>query len=152
MIQVAFPEPSFRLKRQDGREYIFDSIRRRWLQLTEEEWVRQNFINYLVQVLGYPASLIAVEKGIRVGELSKRFDILVYDRHHRPWMLVECKRPGQDLAEEVLLQALRYHLSVPACLVVITNGSRTMGWEKTGSVLRPLDRLPAWSETGPGPE
>ena len=75
MIIVNYPEPAFRIKQEEGKDYIFDTIRKRWLLLTPEEWVRQNFIQYLVQVKGYPLSLIAVEKELRLGELKKRFDL-----------------------------------------------------------------------------
>ena len=78
--------------------------------ITPEEWVRQNFIHYLVSVKNYPATLIALEKKIRLGELTKRFDILVYDKEHKPWMIVECKGPGIELTESVLHQALRYNI------------------------------------------
>ena len=70
-------------------------------------------MQYLIQVKKYPATLIAMEKVIRLGELKKRFDILVYDTNHRPWMMIECKAPAIKLDEAVLHQLLRYHISVP---------------------------------------
>ncbi|MCR6719837.1 MAG: type I restriction enzyme HsdR N-terminal domain-containing protein [Chitinophagaceae bacterium] len=98
--------------------------------MTPEEWVRQNFLAYLLRVQQYPSTLIALEKQIRVGELIKRFDILVYDSQHQPWMMVECKAPEVPLTESTLQQVLRYHISTPAKYLVITNGKATMGWEK----------------------
>lgn len=74
---INFPEPGFRIKKEEGREYIFDALRKKWVALTPEEWVRQNFVQYLLQVKNYPASLIALEKEIKLGELKKRFDILI---------------------------------------------------------------------------
>ncbi len=144
MIKVNYPEPVFRFRKEDDREFIFDFIRRQWLLLNEEEWVRQNFIQFLVQEMKYPAELIAVEKEIPLGELKKRFDILVYDRRHQPWMLIECKAPDIKLDEKVFQQLLRYHISVPAPFLVITNGHFTYGWEKAGGELKELDRMPAW--------
>ena len=91
MVAIEFPEASFRMRREAGRDMIFDSLRRRWVKLTPEEWVRQNIINYLVQEKKYPAALIAVEKSLRLGELLKRFDLLVYNSNQQPWMLIECK-------------------------------------------------------------
>ena len=91
MLMINYPEPSFRVKTEKGKECIFDPHRRKWLILTPEEWVRQNFIQYLIQVMNYPASLIALEKEIWLGEMKKRFDILVYNKDHQPWMIVECK-------------------------------------------------------------
>src|SRR5690349_9864322 len=113
MLLIQYPEPVFQLKKAGSGELIFDPLRKRWLCLTPEEWVRQNFVQYLVQVKNYPASLIAMEKIIRLGELKKRFDILVYDANHQPWMMVECKAPSVRLDESVLHQLLRYHISVP---------------------------------------
>ncbi|RYY66810.1 MAG: type I restriction enzyme HsdR N-terminal domain-containing protein, partial [Chitinophagaceae bacterium] len=137
-----------RYKEEGGRRYIFDALRRLWLLLTPEEWVRQNFLQYLQQVLRYPAPLIAVEKEIRLNDLRKRFDILVYDERHQPWLLVECKAPEVALAPAVLEQALRYNLSVPVAYLVITNGTHTMAWQKGAGTLSELEALPHWSPAG----
>lgn len=142
MIPVQFPEPHFKLKKEGEKNFIFCLIRKQWLLLTEEEWVRQNFINYLVTALQYPLSLIAVEKELLLNGLKKRFDILVYNTSHQPWMLVECKAPQVILSEAVLQQALRYHMSVPADYIVITNGTHTLGWEKQQDKLAIVAVLP----------
>ncbi len=143
MIVVQYPEPKFKLKNENGKQYIFDAIRKIWLLLTEEEWVRQNFVNYLITQLNYPSTVIAIEKEIRLNELKKRFDILVYDREHKPWMLIECKEPKVDLSENVLQQALRYNISVPVSFIVITNGKTTVGWKKERE-LKLLNEMPEW--------
>src|SRR2546423_12238109 len=130
MIPVNFPEPVFRFKKEDGAEFIFDIIRKQWLGLNEEEWVRQNFVQFLVQEMKYPVTLIALEKEIMLGELKKRFDILVYDKDHKPWMIVECKARAIHLSDSTLQQALRYNISVPVSFLIITNGHYTYGWEK----------------------
>src|SRR5687768_15606872 len=104
MIPVAYPEPHFKIKTEVGKQSIFCLIRKRWMVLTPEEWVRQNFLAYLISVLKYPATLIAVEKEISLGELNKRFDILVYNGLHQPWMMIECKEPEVELNETVLQQ------------------------------------------------
>ena len=144
MIEVQFPEPDFRMKQDGEKRTIFDSIRKMWLQLTEEEWVRQNFVNYLVKELGYPSSLIALEKELQLHELKKRFDVLVYNPEHEPWLMVECKAPEVPLSEEVLQQVLRYNISLPVVYIVLTNGRRTIGWKKEGRGLQLLTALPAW--------
>jgi hypothetical protein len=144
MIAVNFPEPAFRLKKENGIEFIFDGIRRQWLVLTDEEWIRQNFIRYLVQSLHYPAAFIAVEKEIMLGELKKRFDILIYDQQHKPWMMIECKGATIELDESVLQQVLRYNVSVPVSFLLITNGHYTLGWEKVGIDLKLIEQIPAW--------
>src|SRR5215217_3973839 len=122
MITVNYPPPGFQIKKEKEQPYVFDTIRKTWLLLTEEEWVRQNFIQYLVAVLHYPSSLIAIEKEIELNGLKKRFDVLVYDQQHKPWMLVECKASQIELNDAALEQVLRYHISVPVSFLVITNG------------------------------
>jgi hypothetical protein len=144
MIQVNYPEPVFRFKEENGKEMIFDFIRKQWLLLTEEEWVRQNFIQYLIQEMKYPVTLIAVEKEIQLGDLKKRFDILVYDNDHKPWMLIECKAAEITLDEKVLHQVLRYNISMPATFLVITNGHFTYAWEKVRGELMELEQMPVW--------
>ena len=144
MIKVNYPEPVFRFKEKNGKEMIFDFIRKQWLLLNEEEWVRQNFIQFLVQELKYPSELIAVEKEIQLGDLKKRFDILVYDRDHKPWMLVECKAGEIALDEKVLFQVLRYNISMPANFLVITNGQFTYAWEKINGELKEIPQMPVW--------
>jgi predicted type IV restriction endonuclease len=144
MIAIRYPEPAFRYKDVAGKRHIFDPLRRRWLMLTPEEWVRQNFVQYLVQVLGYPPALLALEKEIRLNDLFKRFDLLVYDKNHQPWMLVECKAPEVALTPSVLDQVLRYNISVPVRYIVISNGNNTMAWEQRSGGLSELVAMPAW--------
>ncbi len=144
MIMIRYDTPDFRIKREDGKEFIFDALRKRWLQLTPEEWVRQNFIQHLVRTQHYPAAMIAIEKEIAVGELRKRFDIVVYDARHQPWMMVECKAQSVALGDAVLQQVLRYHLAIPATYLLITNGNECFGWEKQGHNLELMHELPAW--------
>lgn len=143
MIVVQYPEPKFKMKNENGRQYIFDAIRKVWLLLTEEEWVRQNFVNYLITQLKYPSTVIAIEKEISLNDLKKRFDILVYDKEHKPWMLIECKEPKVSLSEDVLQQVLRYNISVPVEYIVITNGNKTAGWKKENE-LKLLEEMPEW--------
>ena len=144
MITVNYPAPSFKIKQENGQHFVFDAIRKIWLVLTEEEWVRQNFIQYLVAELHYPVTLIAVEKELELNGLKKRFDVLVYDRNHQPWMLIECKAPLQVLNDAALQQVLRYHMSIPVPFLIITNGKTTYGWEKVEGELKSLDKLPEW--------
>lgn len=144
MIRIEYPSWPYRIKKVDDKELIFDELRRQWIRLTPEEWVRQNFLQYLVQTMRYPASLIAVERELKLGELKKRFDILVYNREHQPWLMVECKAMEVQLDESVLQQVLRYNIAVPVPFLVITNGSFCAGFEKQGQQLQLLDILPAF--------
>lgn len=144
MIRIDYPSYDFRIKKEKESEFIFDDFRKRWVRLTPEEWVRQNFLQYLLQEKKYPASLIAVEKEIMLGELKKRFDILVYDQQHLPWMMIECKAMQVALNEEVIEQVLRYSITVPAPYLVITNGSFCAGWKKEKGQLTEQFILPDW--------
>ena len=142
MIKIDYPAYPFRLKTEKNHEWIFDDLRKSWLRLTPEEWVRQNFVQYLVQVKKYPSSLIAIEKEIQLGELKKRFDILVYSHQHKPWMMVECKEMTVQINETVLEQILRYNIAVPVQYMVLTNGSYCIGYEKLNNSLSFLNELP----------
>ena len=142
MIKVDYPSHPFRIRGERGKEYIFDEFRKLWIRLTPEEWVRQNFLQYLVQVKKYPLALIAVEKEIQLGELKKRFDILVYSRNHLPWMMVECKSTDIAIDEQVLAQILRYNMSVPVPFLVITNGSYVYAYERIEGRIDMLYQLP----------
>jgi hypothetical protein len=145
MIRVEYPDHNVRVKKEEGKEFIFDEFRKTWLRLTGEEWVRQNFLQYLVQVKQYPLSLVAVEKEIKLGELRKRFDILVYDRNHQPWLMVECKGMDIPLNEAVLQQVLRYNIAVPVEYMVITNGAHCAGYHRSNGQMNSLEDLPEFT-------
>jgi hypothetical protein len=144
VITLNYPDFVFRRKIVSGVEYIFDEIRRSWIRITPEEWVRQNCIRYLIEVMNYPRTLIAIEKQIRLGEMIKRFDALVYKTADTPWMIVECKSPSVPLNQDVLQQALRYNLVIPVPFILITNGAAASCYHKTVDGLRPLDELPTF--------
>lgn len=125
MIAIEFPPPDFKIIRENAKDLIFDRFRKKYVVLTPEEWVRQNFMNYLVSTLRYPASLIGIEKEIYLGELKKRCDIVVFNKNTQPWMIVECKEMGIPLSQTTLEQIVRYHMVLPAAYLVITNGVNT---------------------------
>ena len=145
MIQVAYPTPEFRIRRQDEKDQLFDPIRKKWIVITPEEWVRQNFIQFLVKNMLYPAACFAVEKSLKVGELQCRTDIVVFKNQH-PWMLIECKEPGITLSETTLQQLLGYKSVIPCSYLVATNGNQTLGFkiEPSGSTI-PIDILPSYT-------
>ncbi|HUQ97656.1 MAG TPA: type I restriction enzyme HsdR N-terminal domain-containing protein [Chitinophagaceae bacterium] len=142
MLSITFPPPQFKTEQRGEHPFIFDAIRKKWLRLTDEEWVRQNFVAYLLTQMHYPAALVALEKSLELNHLKKRFDILVYNRQHQPWMLVECKAASVPLTEATLAQVLRYNISIPVPYIVITNGSATFGWQKEAGDLKKLHALP----------
>jgi hypothetical protein len=122
MVELVFPEPDFKIREQNGRPELFDVIRSKWVALGPEEWVRQNFIQWMVKTHQFPLAAIAVEKKLTLGEESRRFDVLVYNNKTEPWMMVECKSMDVKLDESVLMQLLSYHLAIPVAYLVITNG------------------------------
>ena len=142
MIKIKYPTFQFQIKDAAGSEIIFDALRKKWITLTPEEWVRQNFIQYLLQEAKYPPSLIAIEKEIMLGELKKRFDVLIYNRNHQPWMMIECKSTEVNLDQKVLDQVLRYNISVPVQYMVITNGEYSYAFERKEGGLMMLKELP----------
>lgn len=142
MIKIEYPRYHPKIKSVQEKEFIFDDIRKQWIMLTPEEWVRQNFLQYLIRVKNYPATLISVEKEIQLGELSKRFDIVVYDRNTSPWMIIECKEMGVALNGPVLNQALRYNITLNVPYIIITNGSHCFGFVGHQGKLSELDALP----------
>jgi hypothetical protein len=131
------------LKEEKGKEFIFDETRKKWVRLTPEEWVRQNFIQYLLQVKKYPSPIIAVEKEIKLGDLKKRCDIVVY-KNHLPWMIIECKEQDVVLNDAVLQQTLRYNITLQSTIMVVTNGSVSYAFSlgKNGAI--EMDMLPEW--------
>lgn len=144
MIKISYPDYSFKIKKEDRKEFILDEIRKQWVRLTPEEWVRQNFLRYLLDVKKYPASLIAVEREIKLNDLSKRFDIVVFNKASAPWMLVECKSMGEALNEKVAMQALRYNIAMPVDFMIITNGEYVFGFEKINGELKEINELPTF--------
>jgi hypothetical protein len=106
----------------NGCTEIFDPIRRAFVVVTPEEWVRQHFLNYLIADRLFPAGLIAVEKKIRVNRMNKRFDIVAHLPSGKPAMIVECKAPSVKISLDTFNQALRYNLSLNIHYLVLTNG------------------------------
>ena len=142
MIKISFPKDQVKVKKRNNVNEIFDEIRKKWILLTPEEWVRQNILQYLLIIKSYPASLISIEKEIKLGELRKRCDIVVYNRETIPWMIIECKEMNVELTEKVIAQILRYHLVLPANYLVITNGSFTRGFVKQDQKFTEIESFP----------
>ena len=122
MHQLNLPAFDYKLKKVEGKVWIFDVIRKKYIVLTPEEWVRQHFIHYLLSELKYPKSLLKVEGGLTYNQLHKRSDILVFDREGKPWMLIECKSPSLKLSDLTMHQAAAYNASLKAKYLTITNG------------------------------
>lgn len=142
MIKINFPAWEPNIKTVENKDMIFDDFRKQWVLLTPEEWVRQNFLQYMVQVKNYPAALIAVEKEINLNGLKKRFDIVVYSKATHPWLVVECKEMNVALTASVLDQVMRYNMVLKANYLVVTNGLYSHAFDIAAATAKEIDQLP----------
>ncbi len=120
--QLNFPKFSFRFKNSENKISIFDVIRKRFVILQPEEWVRQHCIHYLIENKGYPKSLINIEKELIVNTLRKRYDIVVFNPDGSIHLIVECKSPAITINQSTFDQVAQYNLVLNASYLMITNG------------------------------
>lgn len=116
------PTYKFRIKSNENKLFIFDILRKKYVSLTSEEWVRQHYIHYLIEEKNYPISLIAVEKKLIINQLTKRTDILVFNSSGEPYIIVECKAPNVKINQDTFNQIARYNLKLNAKFLILTNG------------------------------
>ena len=136
----------FRTEQREGKDVVFDPLRRRWVALTPEEEVRQKTLYLLVEHLGVPAGRLAVEYSVKVNGQDKRADAVVFGAEGAPLMVVECKAATVALTDAVLDQAVRYHSALAPRYLLLTNGLTFYCYHAEGQVLTPMDHLPAYSE------
>jgi len=129
MEALNLPAFDVNVKQAGDKFLIFDGIRRKYLVLTPEEWVRQHFIHYLVQYLHYPKGLISPERGTMYNTLNKRTDICVFDTIGKACMLVECKASTVKISEATIRQATTYNQNIRAKFIVLTNGLEHYCWQ-----------------------
>lgn len=122
MIPLNLPAFDYKIKKQQDKLYIYDQIRRKYLLLTPEEWVRQHFVHFLCQELKYPKGLITTESGLKYNQLQRRTDIVVFNRQGQPQMIVECKAPEVSISQQVFNQIAVYNKILKANLLVVSNG------------------------------
>ena len=122
MQNLNFPPYSFRLKNSENNTHIFDVIRKKFVVLQPEEWVRQHCIQYLLQEKNYPISLINVEKVVLINGLTKRYDIVVFNPDGSITLVVECKAPKVNISQSSFDQIARYNLTLKAPYLMVTNG------------------------------
>lgn len=122
MQKLNLPEYTFRQKTEDGKPMIFDLIRKKFVVKTPEEWVRQNFIQYLKKEKKYPESLMAVEKQISVNGKQRRFDLLIYLRNGQPHLIAEFKSPNVKITQDAFDQVIRYNMVLRVERVIVSNG------------------------------
>jgi len=145
MQPLQYPSYPFKLRKNQEndqvKDQIFDPFRKKWVSLTPEEWVRQNILQYLVQVCNYPSALIAIEKSIQLGELNKRFDILIY-KQDKPWMIIECKEANVPISDKTIAQLYQYQQVLEATFLIASNGHETVGAEIKLGKLQALQNFP----------
>jgi len=122
MQKLNLPDYDLKLYQEDDKLFVFDPFRKKKLLLTPEEHVRQMFAQYLVKEHKFPASLLAMEYSLTLNKMQKRCDILVFDHHARPYLLVECKAPDVKITQAVFDQIARYNLVFKVEYLIVTNG------------------------------
>lgn len=122
MQKLNFPNYSFRFKNSENKTYIFDVIRKKFLLLTPEEWVRQHVVHFLIEEMNYPKTLINVEKLVKVNGINKRYDAVVFRNDGSIFLLVECKAPEVNITQQTFDQIAQYNLVLKAENLMVTNG------------------------------
>lgn len=126
--------PQLQIRRLEGMRQVYDPLRKQWLVLQPEEFVRQLLLRYLIQDCGYNHNRIAVERGLTVNRMDRRFDILIYQNEMRPWLLVECKAPEVELDATTFWQVASYNLTLQVDYLLVSNGRKSyccaMDYEK----------------------
>lgn len=139
--------PSFNIvmgKNSSGEVTLFDPLRNKHLVATPEEWVRQHFVNYLVNHLNFPKSFIANEKSLKLNGMTRRCDTLIYTRDLRPLCIVEYKRPTVEITAEVFNQIARYNSVIKAPYLIVSNGCKHFCCKFTGSSYDFLSEIPSY--------
>ncbi|HPF51800.1 MAG TPA: type I restriction enzyme HsdR N-terminal domain-containing protein [Draconibacterium sp.] len=129
MEKLNLPEYDFRIRTDDGKQMIFDPIRKKYVFLTPEEWVRQNFIQFLKSEKKYPQNLMSVEKQVFVNGKQRRFDLLIYSRKGQPHLIAEFKAPSVKITQETFDQVVRYNMALRVERVVVSNGMQHFACE-----------------------
>ncbi|TAE00823.1 MAG: type I restriction enzyme HsdR N-terminal domain-containing protein [Bacteroidetes bacterium] len=146
MQKLNLPSFDYKLSKKQEKIYIFDVIRAKNICLFPEEWVRQHFIHFLLNNQ-YPKTLFQVEKGLKYHSLSKRSDILVYDRQLKPFLLVECKAPNIPIGTQTMEQALTYNSQIQAKYIILSNGIEHFIWQNHSEFgFQILEILPIFPE------
>ena len=122
MQKLNLPEYSFRIKTTEGKSYIFDSLRKKYVRLTPEEWVRQNFVQFLIAEKNYSVSLITVEAAVKVNGNPQRADLVVFDRSGNPALVAEFKAPEIKISQQTFDQIVRYNMQLKVKFLIVSNG------------------------------
>lgn len=133
MQQLNFPDYQFLIQEQEQKKVIFDPVRKKFIPLTPEEWVRQHCLAHLCAHYNIPSGMIAVEREIQAFGMRKRFDIVVFASNTNPYILIECKAPEIAISKDTLIQAATYNNKLDSRFMWITNGLKHAWFEKNSS-------------------
>ena len=136
----------FKTEQREGKTFVFDTLRKKYVLLTPEEEVRQKVLYLLVEHLKVPTGLIAVEYSIKVNGLDKRADAVVFGKEGQPLMIVECKAQSVKITDKVLDQAVRYHSALQPKYLLLFNGEICYCFKVKEGVLQAMDHLPEYAE------
>ena len=146
MQKLNLPIFQFRFKKDvKNRTCIFDSIRKKWLVFSPEEWVRQNLIRFMVDFLNYPKEIIQIESGLKVNQNQRRSDVLVF-KNSKAIVLIECKAPNVSITENTLSQALNYNQVYKAKYIVLSNGIIHKVFYVLNGSINQLKKLPNFED------
>jgi type I site-specific restriction endonuclease len=120
--KLGFPDYNFKIKQKAADFLIFDNIRKKYVSLTPEEWVRQHMVMYLTEDKGFPSSRISVEHALKINNLIRRADIVFFGRYGQPLLVVECKAPDVKINQQVFDQVVRYNYILKVSYILVTNG------------------------------
>jgi hypothetical protein len=132
------------IKTEENTRKVWDIVRKKWIVLTPEEYVRQALLHYFTNTMQYPVGLIAVEKQVKYGSLIKRYDIIVHNRQQQPWLLVECKAPEITIGQSTVQQLLQYHSQIPCPYWLLSNGIESHCARVQGENIEWLAQLPEY--------
>jgi len=148
MQKLDLPEYKFKYRSEGSKTLILDDIRKKYVAMTPEEWVRQNFLKYLITEKKYPASLIIVEAALKLNTLKKRCDAVVYNNCGKPLLIVECKAPEVDVTQKTFDQIARYNMTYKVNYLIVTNGIKhfccRIDFKKMNYIF--LESIPAFEE------
>lgn len=142
MLELNLPSYDYQLRKVEGQLQIFDPLRKKYLVLTPEEWVRQHFLNFLIQVKNVPVKLMKEEALLSYNQLQKRADILAYGRSGYPILLVECKASTEALEQDAIFQILTYNAGLEVPYIAITNGLMHFYGCKKNGTMEMIEELP----------
>lgn len=146
MQNLNLPTFEYKVKKDNDKPYIYDIIRKKYVFLTPEEWVRQHFIHLLVNHYKYPKALFAVETGLIYNRMKKRTDIIILSREGTPFLLIECKAPEVKISENTFAQIARYNFKIQPKYLAITNGFKHFCFFTNQGHITYLDDFPKYEE------